>query len=129
MKIKELRLKLPIPPSLNKLYSNIYIQWRERRSKSKYYKDWIEVSSAFLNTQDNFIIKGDKWLRVRYEFYIPLYYKNKKKKKIDVFNFEKALSDFLADHIPGFKDEYIKEWFIRKFDSNENMVYIYISEI
>lgn len=129
MIIEEIKLTLPIPPSVNKLYSTIYINSRDRRCKSREYKKWIDLSLINLKKHDTFSIKGDKWLRVRYEFYTPLYYKNKNKKKIDVFNLEKALSDFLTDHISWFQDEKIKQWFVKKIDSQDNIVKIFISEI
>ena len=118
------KLELPLPPSVNGLYAG-----KTRRFKSNKYKDWIQEAYIKLKQQETYKIEGWEWLEVRYGFYMPIYNKNWTKKKIDTFNYEKALSDFLADNIEWFKDEHIKKWTVEKFESEENKVIIFVKEI
>ena len=118
-----IRLKLTLPPTLNGLFAGYRV-----RHKSNIYKEWLKLAHSELLQQERYTITGDEWLEVNYAFYMPIYNKNGTKKRVDVFNFEKALSDFLADNISWFKDEHIKKWFIEKHDSKEKYVIIFIKE-
>ena len=118
-----IKLKLTIPPSLNKLFA-----WYRVRHKSDDYKDWIRKAVYELSEQKQYSITGDNWLIVNYIYYTPLYFKNGKIKKIDVFNYEKALSDLLEKSIPGFQDEKIRIGRVEKINSTANIVEIEIKE-
>ena len=124
----KIKLTLPMPPSVNALYGNN----RFGRHKTVKAKSWTSKALIALRSQKEFTISGDNWLVVDYTFYFPLYLKSKSKntnkRKKDVFNYEKALSDFLADKIAGFKDENIKIGRVEKIDSNRNVVEIEIWE-
>lgn len=113
-------ITLPIPPSVNCLYAGM-----QRRFKSGKYKDWIETACKY-NISGQ--VCPEKWIEVTYVFYIPLYYKNGNIKRIDVANYEKALSDFLGTVIDGFDDSRIIRMYIEKRDSSRNEVEITIKE-
>ena len=119
-----MRLKLSLPPSVNWLYAG-----KVRRYKADKYKEWIVTAKRELLTQTKYKIHDTEWLEVRYAYYMPIYNKNWTKKKIDVFNYEKALSDFLADNIQGFKDEHIKQGYVEKHDSEDRYVIIFVKEL
>ena len=119
-----IKLELPLPISVNKAYA-----WYRVRYKSNEYKQWIRQAELEMLKQTRYTITWDNWLYVHYEFLMPCYYKNGKKKVVDVANFEKVLSDFLTKNIEWFKDEHIKRILLSKTDSNENKVIILIKEI
>lgn len=124
-KEESIKITLPIPPSLNWLYT-----WIKRRRKSDEYKDWISsVDVLFSKMDTKYTIHWNNWLEVEYEYFFSIYNKDWSIKKKDVFNYEKALSDVLTKHIKGFEDEKIKRWFVEKHDSEENTVNITIREI
>jgi len=114
-------IKLPIPVSVNQAYAGY-----GRRYKSKKYKDWEKEAKTMLDTQDLPIVAPHTPLIVKYVYHMPCWYKNGNHKKIDVFNYEKALSDFLEHNLPGFEDEYIYKGVVEKIDSKLYTVYIEI---
>lgn len=117
-------LQLPLPPSVNWLYAGYRV-----RHKSNEYKKWIEEAERELRRQTKYTIHGDEWLEVSYAYYMPIYNKNGSKKKVDVFNYEKSLSDFLEAHIEWFEDKKILKGNVEKIDSKERYVKIFIKEI
>lgn len=117
-------LELPIPPSTNLLFAGY-----PKRHKSNKYKEWLNLASYSLVTQDKYKIIGDEWLTADFVFHLPLYYKNWKKKKQDLDNFLKPTLDFLTKNIEWFKDENIKEITAKKIDSDKNIVKILIKEL
>lgn len=80
-----------------------------------------------------YTITGDKWLKVHYAFYFPLFIKTGENKgkphNRDLDNFLKTLNDTLAICISGFKDKNIKSMVLEKIDSEEEMMDIMIYEI
>ena len=123
MKETEIKLVLSLPISINIAYT-----WYPKRRKSDEYKDWEYLAWVEIAQQKKYSIRWDKWLIVVYQYYMPLFYKNWKKKVQDVANYEKCLSDFLSKHIDWFKDHLIKKIFLEKIDSKDNKVYITIKE-
>ena len=119
-----IKLKLTLPPSVNWLYAGM-----TRRYKAPKYKEWINIAQRELLTQDKGKITGSEWLEVRYIYHMPIFNKNGTKKKIDVFNYEKALSDLLEKEIEWFQDEHIKKWYVEKIHSDERYVIITIREL
>jgi len=119
-----IHLTLPIPVSVNSAYAG-----KSHRHKSKKYIDWEKEALVKISEQPTYTIEGDEWLMAKYDYHMPLHYKNGKKKIQDVANYEKALSDFLAHKIIGFKDHKIKEIILKKVESNRNEVDISITEI
>lgn len=78
---------LPIPPSVNSLYGQ---RSGRQRYKTKEYKIWeAEAALALFNKPECKYIAGDD-LTVHYTFFFP------NKRKRDIANFEKALSDFIT---------------------------------
>ena len=124
MKEDCINLILPMPISVNEAYAGYKV-----RHKSKKYKNWVDLAKIELQKQTQYTIKWNEWLQVYYEYHTPLFYKNWKKKIIDVFNYEKILSDFLADNIEWFQDHLIKKGVVSKIDSDKNIVIIQIQEI
>ncbi len=75
---------LPFPPSVNALYST---NWKtKKRFKSKRYEAWIELAIKHLNGVP--VVRGK--VKALYEFGRP------DKRKRDVANYEKAVSDLLT---------------------------------
>jgi len=124
MNEQQITLTLPLPVSVNQAYS-----WFRIRHKSEKYKLWIELATIELRKQTKYRITGDNWLLVDYDFHFPIFNKNGSKKVKDVANYEKALSDFLADNITGFEDHKIKMIVMKKTDSKESYVNIKIKEL
>lgn len=114
-----MKLTLPIPPSVNCLYAGM-----QRRFKSGKYKNWIAEAETYPLPGE---INPSMWLEVTYTYYTPLYYKNGNVKMIDVANYEKALSDFLGHHLPGFDDKMILKIHLEKIDSERNEVEVVCS--
>lgn len=121
---ERIELKFPMPLSIN-----IAFAWYKKRHKSNEYLIWENKAREYLEDQQDYKIFWDEWLEVEYNFYFPIYNKDWTKKKKDVFNFEKVLSDFLVKIIPWFEDEKILIWKVQKIDSTRNEVEIIIREI
>ena len=118
-------ITLPLPPSVNGLYAG-----KVRRFKSKKYEEWIaRALDAFGTKYDNTEINPEVWLKAKYTFYMPLWYKNGNIKRRDVANYEKAASDFIGDHLTGFEDMMIKDIRLIKIDSTRNEVECIITEM
>lgn len=83
---KALELWLPRPPSVNGLYVNN--PKTGGRFPAKAYKEWQQEAAISLWQQPRHLVPGP--VEVRYIF------GRKNKIRSDVFNFEKALSDFLV---------------------------------
>ena len=120
---KSIDLKLTIPPSINMAYN-----WKNRRFKSKQYKQWEKIAWMEMRWQKQFEITWNKWLVADYTYFTPLFCKNRNKKIWDVGNYGKLLTDFLTHEIKGFKDEHIKELHLKKEDSQNLKVLIKIYE-
>lgn len=119
-----IKLTLPIPISVNQAYA-----WKARRFKSKVYKEWeAEATAEYYRNWEEYSIEWDEWLEVNYKYFMPLHYKNWKKKVQDVFNYEKCLSDWISHNIEWFEDHKIKRWIVEKFESNRLEVEIEIKE-
>lgn len=124
--MNEIRLTLPCPPSVNAAYGNC----SHGRYKTPKYKEWENIALLKLIAQERKRITGDEWLEVEYKFYFPIYNKDGSKKKKDLENYFKCLSDFLGKNITGFEDHKIKRYITpEKFDSTRNEVDVVIREI
>ena len=79
---------LPIPPSVNALYST---NWKtKRRFESERYERWKEEAWIALVSQPRHSIQGP--ISVSY------LYGRSGRRRSDIFNLEKAVSDFLVQH-------------------------------
>lgn len=123
-KEENISLTLPIPISVNEAYAGY-----RKRVKSDTYQVWQRKALESYRNQTQYTVSGDEWLEAEYVYYMPIFYKNGKKKVIDVFNYEKLLSDFLAKVIPGFHDHLIKKGSVEKIESDRFEVEIIIKEI
>lgn len=129
----QIYLKLPLPVSVNKAYATNFKT--KRRFKSQEYTNWEESAKIEMRKFPKYIINEDNWLKVEYRFFMPIYLKKPRKngtdkKVVDVFNMEKALSDFLSTQIEGFEDHKIKEGKVSKTHcEDEPFVEVFISEI
>lgn len=119
-----MHLEFTIPPSVNECYAGF-----PKRHKSDKYKQWLKLASIELAQQTKYTIKWNEWLEFNAIFFTPLYYKNWKKKKQDLDNWNKPLLDFLASNIEWFKDENVKVMKTEKKDSDLWKVKIFIREI
>ena len=108
-----IRLRLPMPPSVNKSYANVP---GIGRVKTKVLKEWEQSARRYMLAQKKYEIFGDQWLDVHYTFHGKLFTNTKSIRKWDAFNYEKVLSDFLVKVIPGFKDENILDGHTSKRD-------------
>lgn len=124
LKEENISLTLPVPISVNQAYAGYKV-----RHKSDEYIIWEREAYKSYLTQTQYTVSGDEWLEAKYTYYMPIFYKNGNKKVIDVFNYEKLLSDFLAKVIPGFKDHLIKKAHVEKIESDRFEVEIIIKEI
>jgi Holliday junction resolvase RusA-like endonuclease len=107
----DIRLRIPMPPSVNSAYTNVP---GVGRVKTKEYREWIKNCKKHLLTQKKYSIDWDEWLDVVYIFHWDLFMNKWGVRKWDTFNYEKALSDFLTLAIPGFRDEKILDWHVHK---------------
>ena len=134
--MSNISITLPVPPTLNKLFSTITKDRRWRllrkpiRAKSLEYKNWIlKAKQEFNNLDTNYKISWDEWLQVELHYFFSLYTLKGKKRIKDVDNYSKATLDFLWDNLEWFKDEYVKVLKVEKHDSKVNIVKIIISEM
>lgn len=82
-----MKLSLPFPPSVNGLYST---SWKtKRRFKSQTYKLWTESATMYVALAGYPKVRGK--VKALYEFGRP------DKRRRDVANYEKAVSDLLTD--------------------------------
>jgi len=116
---------LPLPISVNIAYVNSK-NWRHKSKKYKEREDRAKISMYYVN---NYKITWNERLEVKYDYYMNIFCKNWSKKKIDVFNYEKVLSDFLEKNIEGFEDKNIKRGTVEKHNSDKDIVNIYIKEV
>jgi len=124
MKEKYINLILPMPISINKAYCNS----KKGRTKSDEYEGWEKLAFVELKKQETYTIKWDEWLFVEYEFNFSLYTEDWEKIIKDVANYEKVLSDFLANYIVWFKDHKIKTILLKKVDNRSSFVKVKIKE-
>ena len=126
MKEENIKITLPLPVSVNKLYANSK-KWRTKTEEYKGFESlaWYEYKKAWINYK----ISWNNWLWTEYQYFLPCYTSEWKIRKIDVENFVKATSDILWKLIPWFDDSKIQTLLIRKIDSQENKVLITIKEI
>ena len=118
-------LEFNMPPSTNTLFS-----WKVRRYKSDSYKQWILSSKQQLNNLwIKYRITWNEWLEVHINCFFSLYTKEWKKRIKDIANYEKAVIDFIADHIEWFQDHKIKIMRLEKHDSDKNIIKILIKEL
>ena len=124
MKENSINLEFSLPPSVNECYAGY-----PKRHKSNKYKTWLALAWLEIQKQTQYTITWNKWLKIKLNVFLPLYYKNGNKKKQDLDNFIKPTLDFLWHNLAWFKDEHIQELESKKFDSEENIVKIVIKEI
>lgn len=122
----KIELDLPLPPSLNSLFSTCWET--KRRFKSQKYKDWESAADAAMIPQPKYTITGDNWLSCTYSIFTPLYYKNGNKRVIDEDNYKKAVVDYLTKAVAGFKDHLVLNSYTQKVDSIRNSIIITIEE-
>ena len=115
-------LELTTPPTLSQCFVGY-----PNKHKSDKYKNWEKINQ-YAN-EKWYKLTWDEWLEITLNYLIPIYYKNWKKKKIDLDNFFKATLDHLSKIITWFKDENIKKINAKKTDSKANIVKILIKEI
>jgi len=123
----EIKIELPLPPSINQCYATNF--QTKRRFKSKVYEEWIKNAHISLLTSSKYKILGNEWLQVKYTFYMPLRTKKGDIRKVDAENYIKPTSDFLGKTIQGFEDSKIKDYYISKEDSSERKAEIIIKEL
>ena len=122
-----IHLKFSIPPSVNCAYAGY-----PRRHKSDKYKEWEITAEKELKTQEKYEIEGDDWLSAMYILWIDLHYKNGEKRKIDVCNYEKIVTDFLCKKIPWLEDHKIQTIVLlkkQKPESTNDEIEIIIDEL
>lgn len=139
--IERIELELPIPITVNSAFD-----WMKKRRKSNKYIQWLEDANNYLIkngywTHDNpngerFTITWDKWLKVTYIYYMPIYTSKWEKKIIDAFNFEKVLSDYLSSTkkwvewiVKWFEDHKIQSWTVIKINSKRKVVKVIVEEL
>lgn len=108
---------LPIPPSVNAAYRAV----NGRVIKSAQYRAWSVEAARVLSEQHKNISTMTGRLSVNYGFAFP------DKRKRDIANFEKALSDFLEERGVYENDCQIDEMRIVRLDGG-NGVFVTIKE-
>ncbi len=83
-------LHLPFPPTVNGLYSTNFKT--KRRFKSEAYERWEQDAYYALLGERHRLHRHKEQVQVTYTFTPP------DKRHRDVFNYEKAVSDFLVKH-------------------------------
>lgn len=125
-----IHITLPLSVSVNAAYGNKKPRPGKKggRYRTSAYRKFIKDATEVMDQYDVYEITGDEWLKVVYIVNIPLYTKDGKKRIVDVFNYEKTLSDFLAKKITGFEDHKILEGRVIKQNSDKNTIEVYIYE-
>lgn len=80
-------LTLPVPPTSNNLFPT---SKSGRRFPSKAYKDWKTKAAIYFETQIQGFTQLTGRIDARYEFAFP------DKRRRDIANFEKGITDFLV---------------------------------
>jgi len=124
---QEIRLTLPMPPTLNSCFSTNF--QTKRRFKSEKYRDWIALCDVLMLKLPKYTIKGSKWLRIEITAFTPIYNKDGTKKKWDIDNRIKATLDYLDTVIEGIDDRAYKEIVAIKEESDRKEVEIVIREL
>lgn len=127
MQEAEIKLLLPFPPSINQAYGTDFKT--KRRYKTKVYKDWEKFAERDLWQNKHYKITGNEWLRVEYKFFSKFINNNGTKKKKDVENYIKCLSDFLGNNIEWFDDHKIQELVAKKYNCSQDYVEVLITEL
>lgn len=85
-------LDLPMPPSVNSCY---FTGQHGRRVLTKVGKDWKALASLRTLAAAGSVIRLelDQWVKLEITVYVPLYYKNGKRRRFDASNRVKLLED------------------------------------
>ena len=117
-----------MPPSVNQCYATNFTT--KRRFISREYKEWKdEIKLIIGHSEKKWRIVGDNLLSIEYNFYFPIYNKDKTVKKKDTANFEKPLSDGLCECIEGLEDKNFKRIVLEKHHSERDEVEVIIREL
>lgn len=108
-RLEHFHCRLPMPPSVNGLYPTC----RGKRVKSQEYKRWLTLAALELFTHD-IPTRCVGEIKVRYNFWFP-----KDKRRRDVENYCKAVSDFLVERGVIEDDSMIQELTLVKGKTNE----------
>lgn len=112
---------LPIPPSVNGLFST---NWKtKRRFTSKSYEEWQAEAEQAFNRQNIQIEKFTGRLRVHYGFSF------KTKRKCDLDNFPKAINDFLTKRGVIGDDSQFDQMSMNRLSGNTGLVFVSVEEI
>lgn len=115
-----LKVTLPTPPSANTLFPT---GKNNRRFKSKRYREWIQLADNWLQSQGVKCEEMTGRLRAEYKFSFP------DKRKRDIANFEKAITDFLNECRYFKDDSQIDIMHLVRIEEGQGCVFVEIKEI
>jgi len=118
-----LKLSLPYPPTLNTLYPT---GKNNRRFKSKKYTAWIKTAeSAFYEQHPHFLVAPVPTIKGKVE--VQMFFGRPDKRRRDLANLEKAVSDFLVN-VGAIQDDcLIDELFMSWLDGTDGCL-VFVTE-
>ena len=115
-----IKFNLPfLPPSTNSCYYTN--RATGGRHKSAPYRQFIKDMEFYMPKES---IHGE--VEIEYNYYYPLLYKNGNRRKLDMTNFEKALTDTLVHYGIIEDDCWVRDMRQMSFDSTERETWIQI---
>lgn len=115
------RVVLPVPPTANNLFPS---NKAGRRFPSEAYKEWKNRAGTYFEDQDHEVPKLKGKIAARYSFRFP------DKRRRDIANFEKAVTDFLVSRGVIDDDCNIDQLILFRLDGDiQPGVYIEMSQI
>lgn len=115
-----IKIMLPLPPSSNVLYATNFMT--RRRFPSKAYLKWKKTASGIVPKIFSGLLKG----RISAEYAITF---PEDKRKRDLENYVKAISDLLVEHKIIVDDSYIDRMLLTRDKGNVPGVHITLKEI
>ena len=129
MKVNQVFLVFPMPPSINTCYATNWTT--KRRYKTEKYEAWLnDCKSALSSRGKRYKFDPKAKLSMSYSFYSKWINKNGTIKVKDLSNYFKALEDMMGVFLEGFDDSRIFHYEnITKIHSDREEVEIKISEM
>lgn len=121
--LRDLRMfkaSLPIPPSVNAAYRSANRGGKTFVHKSKEYKDWSVLAGRLFQFHHKNLVPMQGRLVVEYKFCF------KDKRRRDIANYEKALTDFLEEQNVFVNDEQIDDIRMLRLPVNKDKAGVFI---
>tara|TARA_R100000306_G_C4296684_1_gene102949 strand:+ start:39 stop:416 length:378 start_codon:yes stop_codon:yes gene_type:complete len=118
-----LKLSLPYPPTLNTLYPTG--KNNNRRFKSKKYREWIKAAEAmFYEANPHFLVNPPT---IAGKVEVQMFFGRPDKRRRDLANLEKAVSDFLVN-VGAIQDDCLIEELLMSWHNDTDGCLVFVTE-